>query len=91
MTVEAVVSKWGNPVSVRIPAFLQKEMDLHVNEKVELTFQDNSIIIKKPKRTRTLQEIVQQKTGMTLEEYADQNAYDNSDYVDFGRVGSEEI
>ena len=38
-----------------------------------------------------LREIVQTKTGLTIEEYAEQNPYDNSEYIEFGRAGREGI
>jgi len=70
---------------------MQKELGLKVNEKVELVLKSNSIVIQKPKKARSLREIVQAKIGLTIEEYAEQNPYDNSDYIEFGRAGREEI
>jgi len=70
---------------------MQKKMNLKVDEKVELVLRNDSIVIQKPKKIRSLREIVQAKTGLTIEEYAEQNPYDGSDYIEFGRVGREEI
>jgi len=39
----------------------------------------------------SFRELALAETGLSLEEYIQANPYDSTDYVEFGRVGSEEI
>ena len=91
MIAEAVVSKWGNSVAVCIPKNMQDKLNLNVDEKVELVLKDNVLQIQKPRKSRNLREIIFEKTGMTIEEYAERHPYEPAEYVEFGRVGGEEI
>ena len=89
--MEAVVLKWGNSSAIRLPKpFLQK-LGIEDNDTVKIDVRGNTITIEKPRKVRSLREIVLAETGMSLEEYVQENPYDNSCYVEFGRVGCEEI
>ena len=45
--MEAKLQKWGNSNGIRIPNNILKTLDIKTNDPVELTVQDNQIIIKK--------------------------------------------
>ena len=89
--MEAVVSRWGNSSAVRLPKPYMKKLGIEENDTVKIGVRGNTITIEKPFKVRSLREILQDETGMSLEEYVEQNPYDHSDYIEFGRVGSEEI
>ncbi len=46
--MEAKLQKWGNSDGIRIPSNILKALDLKTNDKVNLNFQENKIIISKP-------------------------------------------
>ena len=55
--METRLQKWGNSDGIRIPSSFLKMLDLKTNDKVDLSYEDNKIIITKPKRRRiTLEE-----------------------------------
>lgn len=89
--MEVVVSKWGNSSAVRLPKSYLQKLGIKNNDTVKVSIRDNVITIERPIKARTLREIVQAETGLSLEEYTEEHPYDNTDYVEFGRVGSEEI
>ena len=41
------VSKWGNSLGIRIPNTLAKQLDITDGEQVELTIEDNHLLIHK--------------------------------------------
>lgn len=53
---EAVFSKWGNSQGVRIPKYLSDMIDIHVNDKVEISVHEDSICIKKVQKYKNLRE-----------------------------------
>ncbi|MCL2399873.1 MAG: AbrB/MazE/SpoVT family DNA-binding domain-containing protein [Defluviitaleaceae bacterium] len=89
--MEAVVSKWGNSSAVRLPKPYLQKLGIEENDTVKLSVRGNSITIEKPFKVRSLRELVLAETGLSLEEYVELNPYDVSSYIEFGRVGSEEI
>jgi antitoxin component of MazEF toxin-antitoxin module len=89
--MEAVVSKWGNSSAVRIPKQYLIDLGIADNDKVNISRKGNIITIEKPTRVRSLRELALAETGMSLEDYVKENPYDNSCYIEFGRVGREEI
>ncbi|MCL1862314.1 MAG: AbrB/MazE/SpoVT family DNA-binding domain-containing protein [Defluviitaleaceae bacterium] len=89
--MEAVVSRWGNSSAVRIPKpFLQK-LGIEENDTVKIGVRGNLITIEKPTKVRSFRDIALSETGLELENYVQENPYDNSIYVEFGRAGNEEI
>ncbi|MCR5483505.1 MAG: AbrB/MazE/SpoVT family DNA-binding domain-containing protein [Bacilli bacterium] len=48
--METRLQKWGNSDGIRIPSSLLKMLDVKTNDKVELNYEDNKIIITKPKK-----------------------------------------
>lgn len=89
--MEAVVSKWGNSSAVRLPKPYLQKLGIKDNDTVKIGVRGNVITIEKPAQIRSFRELALAETGLSLEDYAQKNPYDNSGYVEFGRVGSEEI
>jgi len=89
--MEAVVSKWGNSSAVRLPKPYLQRLGIEDNDTVKLSIRGNVITIEKPLKVRSFRELALTETGLSLEDYVQVNPYDNSNYVEFGRVGSEEI
>ncbi len=48
--MEAKLQKWGNSNGIRIPHSILKSLNLKTNDKVELRYEDDRIIITKPKK-----------------------------------------
>ena len=89
---EAVVSKWGNSSAVRIPKQYLTELGIADNDKVKISKKGSSIIIEKPHQSKSLRQLVEERTGMDFETYLENNPYDyKTDYIECGRAGSEEI
>lgn len=61
--MEAKLQKWGNSDGIRIPSIFLKSLDLKTNDKVELNFENNKIIISKPKKKTTLKERFEKYKG----------------------------
>ena len=89
--MEAVVSKWGNSSAVRLPKPYLKKLGIEENDTVKIGIHGNAITIEKPVKVRSFREIAFAETGLSLEEYVRENPYDDSDYIEFGRVGGEEL
>jgi antitoxin MazE len=51
------VSKWGNSLGVRIPQAIAAKLSLSQNAKIEITSDDNCVIIKKVNEPFTLEEL----------------------------------
>lgn len=49
--MNSTIQKWGNSHALRIPLKLINILDLHENDKVELTLSGDSIRISKPRKT----------------------------------------
>ena len=66
--MEARLQKWGNSDGIRIPSNILKSLELKTNDIVELTVQDNQIIIKKSEKPKeiSLKERFNQYKGPNL-------------------------
>lgn len=53
--MEVKLQKWGNSDGIRIPSNLLKLLNLKTNDKVDLNYEDDKIIIRKPKKKRKSQ------------------------------------
>ena len=89
--MEAIVSKWGNSSAVRLPKPYLQKLGIENNDTVKIGIRGNVITIEKPVEVRSLRELAMAETGLSLEDYVKENPYDNSCYIEFGRVGREEI
>lgn len=55
--MEVKLQKWGNSDGIRIPSNILKALNLKTNDKVDLNFQEDKIIISKPlKKKLSLEE-----------------------------------
>ena len=61
--MEAKLQRWGNSDGIRIPSIFLKSLNLKTNDKVELNFENNKIIISKPKKKITLEERFEKYKG----------------------------
>ncbi len=50
--MEARLQKWGNSIGIRIPSSILKELHLKINDKIELSHEDEKIIITKSKKQK---------------------------------------
>ena len=65
--MEARLQKWGNSDGIRIPSSFLKTLCLKTNDKVELTQEDDKIIISKVKQpTISLEERIKKYDGPNL-------------------------
>ena len=54
--MEARLQRWGNSDGIRIPKSILKSLGLKTNDKVNLDYLDDKIIISKPKKKVSLEE-----------------------------------
>ena len=50
--MEARLQKWGNSDGIRIPSNVLKSLNLKTNDKVDLNYEDDKIIISKIKKNK---------------------------------------
>ena len=50
--MEARLQKWGNSDGIRIPSNILKTLNLKTNDIVDLKYENDKIIISKPKKTK---------------------------------------
>ena len=50
--LEAKLQKWGNSDRIRIPSNFLKLLNLKTNDKVDLNYENEKIIITKPKKQK---------------------------------------
>ena len=50
--MEARLRKWGNSSGIRIPSNFLKSLNLKVNDKVELNYEEDKIIITRPQKEK---------------------------------------
>lgn len=50
--MEVKLQKWGNSDGIRIPSNFLKLLNLKTNDKVDLDYKDDKIIISKPKKSK---------------------------------------
>ena len=83
--MKAKIQKWGNSDGLRIPKAILSELNIKTNDEVDISINNNQIIITKPKKTRlSLEERFKIYDNLPQEEKA------QKEYVDFGcDVGKE--
>ena len=84
-----MTAKWGNNLAIRLPKTITQKLGIQENEKLVIDLRDNTIVITKPRKKRTIDELVLEKTGLSLDEYVKSNPYDGSDYIHTPRAGNE--
>ena len=82
--MRTTIQKWGNSQGVRLPKSILEELLLQENDPVEITTDNDVIIIKKPTRKR--------RARVSLEErFADYNGdYQCTEY-DWGKPKGKEV
>jgi len=51
------VNKWGNSKGIRLPKAVTESLDINVYDHLELEIKDSSIILSKPKKEITIEEM----------------------------------
>ena len=65
--MEARLQKWGNSDGIRIPSNFLKSLNLKTNDKVDLNYEDDKIIISKIKKNKiSLEERFAEYNGENL-------------------------
>ncbi len=65
--METKLQKWGNSDGIRIPNSFKKLLNLKTNDKVDLSYEEDKIIITKPQKEKiSLQERFAQYNGENL-------------------------
>lgn len=65
--MEARLQKWGNSDGIRIPSNFLKSLNLKTNDKVDLNYEDDKIIISKIKKNKiSLEERFSKYNGENL-------------------------
>ena len=65
--MEARLQKWGNSNGIRIPSDFLKLLNLKTNDRVDLIYENDKIIIKKPNKTKiSLEEEFSKYNGENL-------------------------
>ncbi|MCL2216239.1 MAG: AbrB/MazE/SpoVT family DNA-binding domain-containing protein [Defluviitaleaceae bacterium] len=82
--MEVVVAKWGNSSAVRLPKPYLQKLGIEENDTVKVGVRGNVITIEKEFKVRSFRELALSETGLSLEDYVQENPYDISDYAEFG-------
>lgn len=77
--MEAKIQKWGNSLGIRIPIGISKELSLENGSIVDITENDNHILIK-PVKKRSLEDLLSKVT--------DDNIHDE---ISFGKPAGKEL
>lgn len=64
--MEAKIQKWGNSHGIRIPAHILKELQLQTNDKVDIRYKGNQLIITKLNSKINLKERIKAYHGDNL-------------------------
>lgn len=77
--MQSQVKKWGNSLGIRIPSVMARELDLENGSTVEITQNENQILIKTAKKTELLKKLASIKP---------ENLHDE---ISYGRQEGKEI
>lgn len=69
--MQATVRKWGNSVAVRIPVPVLEQTSLRLDQRVEVSAVDGTIVIRSARPRYTLEELVAQITPENRHEETD--------------------
>lgn len=58
------IQKWGNSQGIRIPKPILEELNISENEEVDLIVENNSLVIKKVNKRKTIQELFEGYDGI---------------------------
>ena len=61
--IKVSVNKWGNSKGIRLPKTVTESLDIDENDSLNLKIKNNSIILSKPKREITIEELFKDYKG----------------------------
>lgn len=61
--IKVSVNKWGNSKGIRLPKTVTESLDIDENDSLNLEIKNNSIILSKPKREITIEELFKDYKG----------------------------
>lgn len=86
--MHATISKWGNSQGIRLPKKVLELLQLKENEDVEISVNENEMIIRKKKEFRNLKERLEAFYERPLSEIS---MIESEEEVDFGTPKGEEF
>jgi len=72
----ATITKWGNSKGIRIPKAYLEDLGLRTNDTVEIGVNNNTIVIKKLNKRKTIEERFEEFYGTDFETSLKENPYD---------------
>ena len=57
------IQKWGNSHGIRLPKYMLDELNWKENEAVEISVENNHIVIKQQSKFRSLSDLLENYTG----------------------------
>ena len=79
----------ASPLCFDVPSL---RLGIADNDKVTISKKGSIITIEKTHKPKSLRQLVEERTGMDFDTYLQNNPYDYAtDYIECGKVGSEEI
>ncbi len=79
--MDTQIGKWGNSLAIRLPKFISSELNLHVNDRLSITYTDGKMIL----------EPIVELEEFTLEELLSQVSEPPESEVDWGKPEGEEV
>lgn len=84
------ITKWGNSRGIRLPKPFLESINLRDNDAVDITTENEKIIITKSTKTKTLKQRVEEFYGKDFETVLEENPYEYEE-VDTGQPVGPEI
>ena len=88
--MNAMITKWGNSKGIRIPKPYLESLDLSENDIVDISINNNTIIIKKVLVGKTIEQRFEEFYKTDFETAIKENPYD-FELLDWGKPEGEEI
>ena len=60
----AVIGMWGNTQAIRLPKAYCEQLDLHAGDEVDLSLENNRLVIEKPEDRYTIQNLIKDWNGV---------------------------
>ncbi|MCL2574586.1 MAG: AbrB/MazE/SpoVT family DNA-binding domain-containing protein [Defluviitaleaceae bacterium] len=86
----AIITKWGNSKGIRIPKPYLENLGLGENDVVNISMNNDSIIIKKHDGRKTIEQRFEELYGTDFESALQENPYD-FELLDWGKSEGDEI
>jgi len=88
--MNAIITKWGNSKGIRIPKPYLENLGLNENDVVNISINDDTIIIKKPSKRKSIEQRFEEFYGTDFESALEKNPY-NFELLDWGKPEGDEI